>query len=80
MVDDGETVSATLRREFQEEAGNLTDPDQQKRFQELMDVSSLSNEIYAMVGDSRSQRLFPKLCVCTCSVVFLHNWFAAAAL
>ena len=40
MVDDGETVSATLRREFQEEAGNLTDPDQQKRFQELMDVST----------------------------------------
>ena len=38
MVDDGETVSVTLRREFQEEAGNLSDPEQRKRFQELMDV------------------------------------------
>ena len=38
MVDDGETVSVTLRREFQEEAGNLSDPEQRKRFQELMDL------------------------------------------
>ena len=26
MVDDGEAVSATVRREFEEEAGNVSDP------------------------------------------------------
>ena len=33
MVDDGETVSATLRREFEEEAGNVEDAEEKHAFQ-----------------------------------------------
>ena len=34
MVDDGEVVSATVKREFEEEAGNIDDPVERRRFQE----------------------------------------------
>ena len=34
MVDDGEKVSATVKREFEEEAGNIGDPAERHQFQE----------------------------------------------
>ena len=33
MVDDGEAVSATVRREFEEEAGNIEDAEEKRAFQ-----------------------------------------------
>jgi len=38
MVDYGETVSATVRREFKEETGNLSDPAQREVFERLVDT------------------------------------------
>ena len=39
MVDDGEEVSATLRREFREEVGNIEDAEQRARFEEQVQRS-----------------------------------------
>ncbi|KAL1527371.1 hypothetical protein AB1Y20_016041 [Prymnesium parvum] len=37
MVDAGETVSATVRREFEEEAGSIQEPEQRQLFRTLVD-------------------------------------------
>ena len=37
MVDPGESVSVTVRREFEEEAGNLEDPAEKLEFTKLID-------------------------------------------
>merc|ERR1719198_1651698 len=38
MVDAGEAVSATVRREFREEAGNITDPEQRATFERMTET------------------------------------------
>ena len=45
MVDAGETVSVTVRREFTEEAGNLTDPHRRKQFDRLADELFASDTV-----------------------------------
>lgn len=45
MVDDGEVVSVTVRREFTEEAGNLSDPEDQKLFAELTERLFVSGQV-----------------------------------
>jgi len=45
FVDPGDTVSKTLRKEFTEEAGNLTDPEQQALFTRLTDELFASGRV-----------------------------------
>ena len=45
MVDDGETVSVTVKREFKEEAGNLPTPAEQARFHQLIDELFASPQV-----------------------------------
>jgi len=45
FVDPGEHMSAAVKREFVEEAGNITDPAQQARFQQLTDDLFASGEV-----------------------------------
>ena len=45
MVDPGEAVSTTVRREFEEEAGELKDPQQKARFTSLADELFRAGEV-----------------------------------
>eukprot|EP00908_Phaeocystis_cordata_P021727 Transcript_4116.p2 GENE.Transcript_4116~~Transcript_4116.p2 ORF type:complete len:164 (-),score=27.43 Transcript_4116:228-719(-) len=45
MVDDGEHVSATVKREFEEEAGNITDPAAQARFKSMIEELFKSGQV-----------------------------------
>ena len=45
MVDDGETVSVTVKREFKEEAGNLPTRAEQDRFHQLIDELFASPQV-----------------------------------
>ena len=83
MVDDGETVSVTLRREFAEEAGNLTDPEQRKHMEELMDVSlpflyshKLRSSLRICSGCLRPQMasLFTKDMLTTHAIQIMLGW------
>jgi ADP-ribose pyrophosphatase len=56
MVDAGETVSVTVKREFKEEAGNIKDPEKRESFDQLI-ASLFSNgkEVYrGYVDDPRN--------------------------
>ena len=56
MVDQGEAVSVTVRREFTEEAGNIADPGERTRFEDLMDqLFNNGNTVYkGYVDDPRN--------------------------
>ena len=56
MVDDGETVSVTVKREFKEEAGNLPTEAEQARCHQLIDELFARHEVVyqGYVDDPRS--------------------------
>lgn len=59
MVDPGESVSVTVRREFTEEAGNLTDPLKKQMFEQMTDQLFKSGEmVYRGYVDD------PRKCAC----------------
>lgn len=45
IVDDDETVSTAVRREFEEEAGNISDPEERLKFKEMCDALFEKGEV-----------------------------------
>ena len=62
MVDPGEAVSITVKREFTEEAGEITDPQEKERFSQLTDkLFGSGSQVSAPASlSSRTSRTEPK--------------------
>jgi ADP-ribose pyrophosphatase len=63
MIDAGEKVSLTVKREFEEEAGNLADfPELQRQFKASVDeLFASGKEVYRVRAAARTLRLCPQL-------------------
>ena len=74
MVDDGEAVSATLRREFAEEAGNIADGEARSIFEAQVSVQSCNTLLLLFRPVPLSPRFSPSPVVTSCCVPPGNSW------